>query len=518
MPSFIPCPSRHHLQTTGLADGKVDYFPVDTIIRLLRSGQSSFALDNITFSTIHQDFRRLENRASTLRLDFRSLRKQENGIYHRLQVYRSLFAPIRRLPLDVLLHIFLLLPVDTVDPNSAPWTLGSICYYWRSLYLSFPTLWSRIVVDTGACTTLRPKSVSMVHTSLKRSQRSPLSIFVSCDNQSSSIFPILFSILDLLRTDSSRWSVVEVHIPRLTYPIFNRLGPLPMLQRIRITVDHGPVAVATRDSLGRCPQLRDVCITGIQLSSLHLPLGRLISLGTIQTAEDIFRILPEAKGLEALTISYNSSFKSLSGECHSNMLTVPNIRRLQFRSGPVEQIIDRLLLPNIEYLILGCHSSPQPLSSSDIQSVTNLVRRSQCLLRSLSLNCTICLQSIEAISFNLTRLSITVESWAACDTFIALRVKGEGADVVPNLIELCITDVTTKCGGQSFTHEPFGLMVESRWNVPPRARVSQLQRIELYAKYGWGELYYSDTVHRTLWKYAEEGLDVIIFDDACTAQ
>ncbi|KAK0429889.1 hypothetical protein EV421DRAFT_1660519, partial [Armillaria borealis] len=71
----------------------------------------------------------------------RHLRKQKNGIYHRLQVYQSLFAPIRRLPLDVLLHIFQLLPVDTVNLNSTPWILGNICYSWRSLYLSFPMLW-----------------------------------------------------------------------------------------------------------------------------------------------------------------------------------------------------------------------------------------------------------------------------------------------------------------------------------------------------------------------------------------
>ncbi|KAK0499259.1 hypothetical protein EDD18DRAFT_1350692 [Armillaria luteobubalina] len=518
MPSFIHGLGLHHMQTTGFTDGNVDYFPVDTIIRLLRAGRSSFDLDNVTLSSTYEDLRRLESRVSTFDIDLSRPRKQKNGIDRILQVYRSIFAPIRRLPLDVLLHIFLFLPVDTVSPGSVPWILGSVCYSWRSICLSFPTLWSKIVVDTRAGTELRSGSLSMIHTSLRRSQRSPLIIFVSCDNQSSSISPILFSILDLLLTHSSRWSAVDVHIPRLTYPIFNRLGPLPMLRRIRITMDHGRVAEETRDSLGHCPQLRDVSITGVPLLSLHLPLNRLTSLGTIQTAEDIFRILPDAKGLEALTIFHTSSFKSLPRRCNSNMLTVPSIRRLEFLSGPVQEITESLLLPNIEHLTLGCHSSLQPLSSSDIQSITDLVQRSQCLLRSLALNCTISIYSIDAISFSLTRLSITVESWTACDIFITLRVRGEGDNVVPNLSDFRITDVTSKCGGYSFTHEPFEPMIESRWNIPPRARAGQLRRIEIHAKHGWGDLYYYDTARQTLWKYAEEGLEVIIFDQASTAR
>ncbi|KAK0460385.1 uncharacterized protein EV420DRAFT_208036 [Desarmillaria tabescens] len=519
MPSVSICPRRHHFQKTRPIDVDADIFPTDSIIRLLRAGQSSFALDSIALSMIHQDVRRSENCVSTFDLQFGRLQKERSSIYRNLQAYQSLFVPIHRLPLDVLLHIFHFLPVDTINPNSTPWILGSICSSWRSIYLSFPTLWSRVAIDTSNGKRLCSQSVSMVRTSLKRSQRSPLTILVSCDNQVSSISPSLLSILDLLFAHSSRWSLVEVHIPRLSYQIFDRLGPLPMLRKIRVTLDRGPVPVGTRDLLGRSPQLHDVSLRGIPLSSLNLPLSRLALLeGTIQTTEDLFAILAGAKVLEALTISHASSLRILSSSHRSKTLTFPSIRRLHFRCGPVQEIADRLLLPNLEHLTIGCHSNAQPFSSSDMQSVKTLVQRSRCLLRSLSLNFTVCLHSIGAICSNLTRLSVVVESWAACETFIALRVRKDDDNLVSKLVELRFTDVTSKCGGQSFTHEPFMPMIESRWNVPQSARVAQLRRVEIHAKYGWGDLYYSDMVHRTLRRYVDEGLDVMIFDEASTAQ
>ncbi|KAG7445465.1 uncharacterized protein BT62DRAFT_994917 [Guyanagaster necrorhizus] len=165
---------------------------------------------------------------------------------------------------------------------------------------------------------------------------------------------------------------------------------------------------------------------------------------------------------------------------------------------------DSLRLPNVEYLTLKTHSSAQPYSSSDIFSM-NMIEPSQFSLWSLSLNFPLCLYSISAMSSNLAQLSITVENWAACDTFISLRVRKDGGDLVPNPIELCITDVTSKCGGQSFTHETFGPLIESRWNT------ERLRRFEMHAWYGWGDPYYSEVVRRTLGKHwqTEELEDII---------
>ncbi|KAG7445449.1 uncharacterized protein BT62DRAFT_1077098 [Guyanagaster necrorhizus] len=508
MPSFTTYPSGRLCQNARPTERDPDFFPADTIIQLLRSGRSPFDLDNISLSKIRQDIHKLESHVAAFDLAIRGLQKHKNRVNHNLRMYHSLFAPIRRLPLDVLIHIFQLLPVDTIDPNSTPWILGLVCYSWRSVYLSVPTLWSRIFIDIRAGAELRPQSVSMLHTSLSRSQRSPLTISASYDNQSSPISPFLFSILDLLISHLSRWSVVEFHIPRLSYHIFDRLGPLPMLRTINVTLDPRVVPLGTRDLLMHSPQLRAVSLTAIPLSSVDLPLSRLSSLdGVIQTPEHLFNILNEAKGLEALTIS---SSKFLSGHPSCGTLTVPNICRLHFRSVPVQEISNSLLFPNLKYLVLGAHSGAQPYSSSDIRSVVNMIERSQCPLRSLSLNFTVCLCSIAAISSNLTQLSIMVESWAACETFVSLRVgKDGGRDLVPNLVELRITDVTSKCGGQSFTHEPFGPMIESRWNG------GRLRRLEMHVKYGWGDPYYSEVVRRTLGKYVDEGLDVVIFDGEC---
>ncbi|KAG7445464.1 uncharacterized protein BT62DRAFT_933282 [Guyanagaster necrorhizus] len=164
---FTTCPS-HRLPRPF--DGDPYYLPTYSILGLLRSGRSLFDFDNIALARIRQDIHKSESHVTAFDLAIRGLQKHRNRVNHNLRMYHSLFAVIRRLPLDVLLHIFQLLPVDTIDPNCSPWTLGIICHSWRSVYLSVSTLWSRIFIDIRAGAELRPQSVSMLHTSRSRSR------------------------------------------------------------------------------------------------------------------------------------------------------------------------------------------------------------------------------------------------------------------------------------------------------------------------------------------------------------
>ncbi|KAK1217824.1 hypothetical protein PQX77_019497, partial [Marasmius sp. AFHP31] len=83
----------------------------------------------------------------------------------RLQTYKPLIHPVRRLPDDVLSYIFrICVDMDveerqkkdssycqrypgSLDTRKAPWLLGQICTKWRALSESLPQLWTAVDLD-----------------------------------------------------------------------------------------------------------------------------------------------------------------------------------------------------------------------------------------------------------------------------------------------------------------------------------------------------------------------------------
>ncbi|PBK59637.1 hypothetical protein ARMSODRAFT_849420, partial [Armillaria solidipes] len=63
-----------------------------------------------------------------------------------LDNHKSIFAPIRRLPDDLLLCIFKFashrIANQLSTPSHAPWVLLRVCHSWRNIALTSPTLWS----------------------------------------------------------------------------------------------------------------------------------------------------------------------------------------------------------------------------------------------------------------------------------------------------------------------------------------------------------------------------------------
>ncbi|KAF8990590.1 hypothetical protein BDZ89DRAFT_189098 [Hymenopellis radicata] len=70
---------------------------------------------------------------------------------------KSLAAPIRSIPCEILLHIFSLVdvpPFHALDPRQPPCSFGHVCKFWRTLSRSAPSLWSRVVVWSGMAHTI----------------------------------------------------------------------------------------------------------------------------------------------------------------------------------------------------------------------------------------------------------------------------------------------------------------------------------------------------------------------------
>jgi hypothetical protein len=68
-----------------------------------------------------------------------------------INVFQSLFAPVRRLPSEILLEIFrqYIAPpqADHLPHQVSPLVLASVCAFWRSTALSSPTLWAHVKIS-----------------------------------------------------------------------------------------------------------------------------------------------------------------------------------------------------------------------------------------------------------------------------------------------------------------------------------------------------------------------------------
>ncbi len=122
------------------------------IMMPLRTGQSSEDLYSATLASVIEHISLLESEivahdeqlqsqaSTTLNA---SLRRECDLAVQDLKNHKSIFAPVRRLPNDVLLRIFQMSIDEMVEPDvkTTPWLLGYICHHWRALSRS---LWTNI--------------------------------------------------------------------------------------------------------------------------------------------------------------------------------------------------------------------------------------------------------------------------------------------------------------------------------------------------------------------------------------
>ncbi|KAF7299783.1 hypothetical protein HMN09_00984300 [Mycena chlorophos] len=93
-------------------------------------------------------FSGLEREIADLDSQIAPLRAQRDALGVVISAHKSLLAPIRRVPDDILREIFLdCLPTDEnplVDPSQPPLLFGQVNRHWRALSHATPLLWSRL--------------------------------------------------------------------------------------------------------------------------------------------------------------------------------------------------------------------------------------------------------------------------------------------------------------------------------------------------------------------------------------
>ncbi|KAJ7026878.1 hypothetical protein C8F04DRAFT_1123986, partial [Mycena alexandri] len=217
---------------------RADIFPP----RAVTSSLQAF-LDQSPPELAHYDTEilNLEMRLAGLKSDRSSIEFYRDGC-------KNVFAPVRRLPTELLVEIFDLCAPPGADEISESTTMveemdrigkrhlfqiSKVCSRWYRIVMNTPRLWSTLVIDTHAWGhySFSSKLVALAASSLERSGGAPLNLQIALEPN----YPSERLVLDLLLKHCHRWKTVYLWVhPAALQAIASVKGNLPLLEDLSV--------------------------------------------------------------------------------------------------------------------------------------------------------------------------------------------------------------------------------------------------------------------------------------------
>ncbi|THU77795.1 hypothetical protein K435DRAFT_846052 [Dendrothele bispora CBS 962.96] len=258
-----------HPQTTNLGWASVCCKKY-SVLDILRANFGAYTSDITHVSQCLIDAEReaqlCDDEIQRLEADIVALRNQQQRIYRRIDRYRSLLAPIRKLPPEVLGRIFRLICIENsvaAEIDCPAVHLSHVCAGWRDLALSTPSLWSRISIDLFQSEHDPSQVRLMLNTCLALSNPLPIFLHLTITDEADIADFILQSVV----RHCARWA--EVHL-NIDASHFDKLSPikgnLPLLHSLEVqTLDDFEMpqdldSPESLDCFSPAPRLRAVAI------------------------------------------------------------------------------------------------------------------------------------------------------------------------------------------------------------------------------------------------------------------
>ncbi|SJL17720.1 uncharacterized protein ARMOST_21281 [Armillaria ostoyae] len=335
----------------------------------------------------------------------------QHAVLKSLENRKSVFAPVRRLPRDILLEIFHSVcdswwqdddyaeeddsTHDNLDMTGPLWVLGSVCGLWRDILHTSPASWARYVLVKSPFSKHAPE---ILQTYLERTGEHPLSLVAICYS------PNLAEdgeIMSLLVQSSYRWRNVCIRTHAHHMHHLESVPHFPVLQTIEIDIfdDYGCPAEMSSDICLKAPQLWQATLQSQWIDQFRLPSGITHYSGYITCVEDL-QLLSQLPKLR--TCHLQSSETSLTDAAP---VVMAELRQLYVEDSDTLNI---LTAPMLQSLTIVAVSQGSPSSSG----ISPFLRRSGCRLESLSM----CAQGPLALISN-------IFSSEACSTISHLKLK-----------------------------------------------------------------------------------------------
>ena len=337
---------------------------------------------------------------SDLLITLEKLREQQNFLQHQLTSCKSLLAPIRKLPLDLLVEIFRLLDFQTTlfigkhhrredfkDRKAvlrwkrAGGSLRSVCSAWNTLIVNTASFWSRVKAefDCWEHTTLLAESSGRLEglmcTLLERSQETPLDVYIVVHR----LWPLASILIKPLLKQVHRWKHLQLVL--LTRQFADKgldclESGLRTLETLVIKAIDGPSVglqpVKHSKWFSIVPCLNEVEYIDIPADLLKLPwkqLSRLVVYNYCNSPPgEYIEILKRATNLRTLRFgilrSQMTTWESIS---------LHNVTSLHTANDGDLQFLAWFAFPHLSELIIhGSHSDMPPFLSQVSQTLQRL--------------------------------------------------------------------------------------------------------------------------------------------------
>ncbi|KAF5356633.1 hypothetical protein D9758_008249 [Tetrapyrgos nigripes] len=368
------------------------------ILSLLRANYSSHTTDvSLCLTKTERDIQGVQEDIQSILHDIRqlegkisSLRIAQRGLEWRASRYRSLLAPVRRIPPEVLSYIFELASlngcsiIETV--HSPPVQLSQVCASWRDLARRTPKLWSHISIFEEAFSRPSHQVKSFVTAHLELSKNSPLYVDLEMPELINRDNELALFVIQTLVSHSARWK--ELYLNNMA-PFSQQLsairGRLPLLQDLWL---HSKLDVDL-DAFELAPSLRTLKSNSGACSLIRLPWNQVTMCQILNSSSSIalqeLSLASHCNEVELLDCAIKESEGPVQHIVHNLRSLLIGVNR---EYPDFHYWFNRLTLPRLTSLsIAGLEEAPpiscQSALASDYFPV--FLSRSSCTITSLSL-------------------------------------------------------------------------------------------------------------------------------------
>ncbi|KAK0215811.1 hypothetical protein IW262DRAFT_1496628 [Armillaria fumosa] len=268
--------------------------------------------------------------------NLKQLRSWYDALVQEIELYRptvmkelknreSVYAPIRRLPRDILIEIFHslcdswwrgdqyqdedgsnIIERHSLNMAGPLWVLGRVCGLWRDILHTSPASWARYV---------SVESVSYEHTReilqtyLKHTGEHPLSLVVICDGRNLAREGEMMSLLIPL---CHRWKNMRMETTLDHVHLLESISHLPILQTIDIKISDDYESDYSTDMCLAAPQLWQATLSEHGIHQIRLPPAITHYSGYVTCAKDL-QLLSQLPKLQTCQLSSQvspASFKA----------------------------------------------------------------------------------------------------------------------------------------------------------------------------------------------------------------
>lgn len=312
---------------------------------------------------------------------------QQEALETQLELYASLRAPIRSLPVMLLQTILL-------ETELQPTVLSQVCSHWRNVIVDSPIYWSNF--DLGKKMWQLPDSNETLDYFLSRTRSHPLSVSII-----KNYGPEPARAWDRFRLLSQRCGALSLELTEGSGG-FDELRELKFPALHTLSVDalnqwgNAPHEIMSLSTFCQAPVLQNITLSGIRLSIAELPWEQLLKLDlhSVPFGQQETYILSLCRQLQTLVLSHCSMDRGTSLEPWT--LSIGELK--------VDKVSVRPLLPQCPHLVslhLGSfhHDRRHPWTEIDPHESTEDIMRTRILIAYGATIQTLCLDSENLLPF-----------------------------------------------------------------------------------------------------------------------